>query len=103
MQPANQPVDDLFGASDPNQNTQMQNEILKPKKTASDFLGGKGASLVNLDNLVSRPSIPGGNPFGSGGSGMKQNPFQKTSPGMYFIEYIFASNVALKISLFDST
>lgn len=80
--PANQPVDDLFGASDPNQNTQMQNEILKPKKTASDFLGGKGASLVNLDNLVSRPSIPGGNPFGSGGSGMKQNPFQKTSPGV---------------------
>jgi hypothetical protein len=78
---ANQPVDDLFGASDPNQNTQMQNEILKPKKTASDFLGGKGASLVNLDNLVSRPSIPGGNPFGSGGSGMKQNPFQKASPG----------------------
>ena len=82
----NQPVDDLFGASDPNQNTQMQNEILKPKKTASDFLGGKGASLVNLDNLVSRPSIPGGNPFGgAGGSGMKPNPFQKTSPGMYFL------------------
>jgi len=79
----NQPVDDLFGASDPNQNTQMQNEILKPKKTASDFLGGKGASLVNLDNLVSRPSIPGGNPFGgAGGSGMKPNPFQKTSPGV---------------------
>ena len=91
---ATQPVDDLFGASDPNQNTQMQNEILKPKKTASDFLGGKGASLVNLDNLVSRPSIPGGNPFGSGGSGMKQNPFQKTSPGMYLLSIFFASFVA---------
>lgn len=66
--------------SDQNQNM-PNNDIMKPKKTASDFLGGKGASLVNLDNLVSRPAIHGANPFSSGG-GMKPNPFQKTSPGV---------------------
>ena len=70
---------------------QNGNEPLAPapaapaKKTASDFLGGAGASLVNFDNLVSRSSTSaaaGMNPFG-GGAPVKSNPFQKTGPGMY--------------------
>ena len=51
----------------------------KPKMTASNFLGGKGASLVNFDNLVSRSSPAGANPFAGGMQ--KQNPFQKQGPG----------------------
>lgn len=52
----------------------------KTRKTPTDFLG-KGANLVNFDNLVSRPSGAGAiNPFMSSGM-QKINPFQAKTPG----------------------
>ena len=52
----------------------------KLRKTPTDFLG-KGANLVNFDNLVSRPSGAGAiNPFMSSGM-QKTNPFQAKTPG----------------------
>ena len=52
----------------------------KTRKTPTDFLG-KGANLVNFDNLVSRPSGAGAiNPFMSSGM-QKANPFQAKTPG----------------------
>jgi len=53
----------------------------KTRKTPTDFLG-KGANLVNFDNLVSRPSGAGAiNPFMSSGM-QKANPFQAKTPGI---------------------
>lgn len=53
----------------------------KLRKTPTDFLG-KGANLVNFDNLVSRPSGAGAiNPFMSSGM-QKTNPFQAKTPGL---------------------
>lgn len=53
----------------------------KTRKTPTDFLG-KGANLVNFDNLVSRPSGAGAiNPFMSSGM-QKTNPFQAKTPGI---------------------
>lgn len=53
----------------------------KLRKTPTDFLG-KGANLVNFDNLVSRPSGAGAiNPFMSSGM-QKINPFQAKTPGI---------------------
>jgi hypothetical protein len=53
----------------------------KTRKTPTDFLG-KGANLVNFDNLVSRPTGAGAiNPFMSSGM-QKANPFQAKTPGI---------------------
>ena len=84
-QPA-QPQVDLFGGlADQNGNdSPIATPAAPAKKTASDFLGGAGASLVNFDNLVSRSNTAqaaGMNPFGGGGGAMKSNPFQKSGPG----------------------
>jgi len=79
---------DLFGGAmaDPNGNEALSlapaAPMAPPKKSASDFLGGAGASLVNFDNLVSRSKTSahaGMNPFG-GGVQAKANPFQKQGP-----------------------
>ena len=87
--PATPQVDLFGGLSDQNGNEPLAPSVNAPtapaKKTASDFLGGAGASLVNFDNLVSRSSTnaaAGMNPFG-GGAPVKSNPFQKTGPGIY--------------------
>ena len=73
--------------ADPNGNEALSLAPVAPmapsKKSASDFLGGAGASLVNFDNLVSRSKTSahaGMNPFG-GGVQAKANPFQKQGPG----------------------
>ena len=84
MTPQVAPENDLLGGEVgtlTSQNTTsaaQKNE--KMRKTPTDFLG-KGANLVNFDNLVSRPSGAGAiNPFMSSGL-QKTNPFHAKGPG----------------------
>ncbi|CAG5112874.1 Oidioi.mRNA.OKI2018_I69.chr2.g7041.t1.cds [Oikopleura dioica] len=85
MTPQVAPENDLLGGEVgtlTSQNTTsaaQKNE--KMRKTPTDFLG-KGANLVNFDNLVSRPSGAGAiNPFMSSGL-QKTNPFHAKGPGL---------------------
>ena len=74
---------DLLGGDFQAQSAAASAQAELARKTPTDFLGC-GASLVNFDNLVSRPKTVGVtvNPFMSSMPGVKKsNPFHKQGPG----------------------